>query len=288
MSYKDFDIINFNSPQMNEIMRLVKKMSQQNGHFLISGSAGTGKTSLAKYLTHISNNVSHECLVIDCLDDSNFNSGLKELNASNLHIIFENVEHLNLHQQKELLKNLKNSNVKTKRIFTTKKNLLNLVSSQSFLEELFYSISVINLNIPDLAARPVDLLPLINFYLNIHSALHSRQVPKVTQGAAEKLFSWSWPGNLRELENVIERAVILSEDQILEENIQFDNHQVQKSDFAVGMTLSEVEKQLILQTLELTSQNRTKAAQVLGISIRTLRNKLNEYKSDGGLCESNI
>lgn len=288
MSYKDFEIIQFNSPQMSQIMNLTWRIVPQNGNVLISGSAGTGKTSLAKFLLHKSNHLNDSNMIFDCQNLNNFDGILKSIEGLNCHILFENVDALTLSQQKELLKVLKTSSLKSKRIFTTRKNLINQVIAQTFLDELFYLISVINLQLPELAERPVDLSPLINYYLHIYCALHSRCVPKISESAAQKLFTWRWPGNLRELENVIERSVLLCDQEILAEHIQFDILQAAKSDFSVGMTLSEVEKQLILQTLALTSQNRTKAAQVLGISIRTLRNKLNEYKNEGDLCESNI
>jgi two-component system response regulator FlrC len=98
-----------------------------------------------------------------------------------------------------------------------------------------------------------------------------------------RLQGWRWPGNLRELENVIERAVLITKDSVINgDSIRFEAESFGLDmDFVPGMSLSEVEKRLILQTLELTAQNRTRAAQVLGISIRTLRNKLNEYREEG-------
>jgi two-component system response regulator FlrC len=97
--------------------------------------------------------------------------------------------------------------------------------------------------------------------------------------------TWSWPGNIRELENVLERAVVLAKNSLIQpQDIQLEaSTEELDADFAPGMSLSLVEKRLILQTLELTAQNRTRAAQMLGISIRTLRNKLNEYRGEEGV-----
>jgi two-component system response regulator FlrC len=101
--------------------------------------------------------------------------------------------------------------------------------------------------------------------------------------AKAQLMAYHWPGNVAELENVIERAVALCQtDLIQKEHIQFS--QVEEGLIAAaGTTLSEMERKLILQTLQLTQQNKTRAAQILGISIRTLRNKLNEYRETGAL-----
>jgi len=99
--------------------------------------------------------------------------------------------------------------------------------------------------------------------------------------AAKKLQAHTWPGNVAELENVIERAISLATDDVIDHDlIQFD-HPNERAMAQMGTTLSDMEKKLILQTLQLTRQNKTRAAQILGISIRTLRNKLNIYREQG-------
>jgi two-component system response regulator AtoC len=94
---------------------------------------------------------------------------------------------------------------------------------------------------------------------------------------------WNWPGNVRELENVLERAVVIAKEDFVEASaIAIENQEAKKDAVSFsGMTLSEVEQKLILQTLQMTAQNRTRAAEILGISIRTLRNKINEYRQAG-------
>ncbi|MCX7977405.1 MAG: sigma-54-dependent Fis family transcriptional regulator, partial [Bdellovibrionaceae bacterium] len=122
------------------------------------------------------------------------------------------------------------------------------------------------------------------FNINVQSLLQSKPGLSISKEALSKLKSWHWPGNISELECVIERAAALAEkNQITEEHIIFEDVEICVDQFGAGMTLSEMEKRLILQTLQITSQNKTKAARMLGISIRTLRNKLNEYRHGGGV-----
>jgi two-component system response regulator FlrC len=125
----------------------------------------------------------------------------------------------------------------------------------------------------------------VNFVLEVSQIMHGKSGLSLTADAFNRLNTWNWPGNIRELENVLERAVVLAKSTRIDADaIQFEAvNEDLALDFAPGMSLSEVEKRLILQTLELTAQNRTRAAQMLGISIRTLRNKLNEYREEGVL-----
>ncbi len=123
------------------------------------------------------------------------------------------------------------------------------------------------------------------FFLSRHFvevSCHENQLPLKTlsEEAFVKLHSYSWPGNARELQNVMERSVLLSSgSQIGAEEIQITGGPLtDEKALAPGMTVEEAERLLIMKTLEFTSQNRTRAAEMLGISIRTLRNKLNEYK----------
>jgi len=129
--------------------------------------------------------------------------------------------------------------------------------------------------------RSEDILILADFFSQVFNLMKSRSNQKLSPVAQAKLLAYSWPGNVSELENVIERAVALSEGSMLDESvIEFAQMESQLLP-AAGTKLSDMERKLILQTLQLTQQNKTRAAQILGISIRTLRNKLNEYREAG-------
>ncbi len=144
-------------------------------------------------------------------------------------------------------------------------------------------MSVFNINLPDLKQVKPDIGTFSEFYLKVFSINYKRPQLSLSKEALAKLESFFWIGNILELENVIERSVLLCEgDIITDKHIRFDEFQKYNSlDLSLGMSLSEVERRLILQTLEHTQNNRTKAAHILGISIRTLRNKINEYKEAG-------
>lgn len=191
-------------------------------------------------------------------------------------------------------------------IAATNRDLASMVRRGQFREDLYYRLNVVPLKIPSLRERRADILDLAKFFSEVSSHLNGRPVRVFSKAAEEKLLQWSWPGNVRELENVVERAVLYATGGLIEvQDLAFDENQpgilsnynmyapnsqtqvssVQMSagasqgtsSLAPGMTVSEAERLLIMKTLEHTAQNRTKAAKLLGISIRTLRNKLHEY-----------
>jgi two-component system response regulator AtoC len=167
-------------------------------------------------------------------------------------------------------------------ISTTRRDLRAMVKADQFRQDLFYKLAVVHLEIPCLEDRREDMQNIVSFILEVTQIMHGRSGLQLSAEAWNRVMSWGWPGNIRELENVLERAVVLAKSSTIQpQDIQLEaSTEELNADFAPGMSLSEVEKRLILQTLELTAQNRTRAAQMLGISIRTLRNKLNEYRGE--------
>jgi two-component system response regulator AtoC len=153
-----------------------------------------------------------------------------------------------------------------------------------FREDLFYRLNVIPIEIPALRFRVRDIEHLAAHFLEQSCQTNHIQSKKLSVEAISKLCAWSWPGNIRELQNVIERSVLLSRNQVIcADEILIENFVLNNGDkrLRVGMTVQEAERLLIEKTLEHTDQNRTQAAYMLGISVRTLRNKLNEYKLGG-------
>jgi DNA-binding NtrC family response regulator len=186
--------------------------------------------------------------------------------------------------------------VNVRLIATTNRDLASLVRRGEFREDLFYRLNVVPLRIPALRERPMDILNLARFFSEVSSHLNGRPARPLTEAAVQKLSSWKWPGNVRELENVIERAVLYATaEEIHVEHILIEgwsDEAVRSTNEAssagtstgmtAGMTVAEAERLLIMKTLEHTEQNRTQAAKLLGISIRTLRNKLHEYGVQNG------
>src|SRR6187551_151302 len=185
-------------------------------------------------------------------------------------------------------------------IATSNRNLTDAVRAGTFREDLLYRLNVVNLKIPPLRERPADIGELAQHFIKKYSEANGLAIRPLSAEARRALSTTRWPGNVRELENTLHRAVLLSSgseigvDGILSpDGARLD--QVRGTDVAahaaiaaeqvtrnlVGRTVAEVERDLILETLKHCLGNRTHAANILGISIRTLRNKLNEYAADG-------
>lgn len=140
---------------------------------------------------------------------------------------------------------------------------------------------------PSLKERKQDLADLADFFLKVLSLMNGRPQVKLTEKAAEMLIQYNWPGQFYEFESVLEAAYEMSlktSSQLLLEPQHLSlNKMPQSFEVSVGMKLDEIERNFILQTLYFVHQNRTKAAEILGISIRTLRNKINQYRQEGYL-----
>jgi two-component system, response regulator FlrC len=183
---------------------------------------------------------------------------------------------------------------------TSNRNLAEAVREGTFREDLLFRLNVVNLKIPALRERPADVLELADYFIKKYSAVNGVSARTLSGDARRTLTVNYWPGNVRELENTMHRAVLMASgteigsDAILapdgarldqQRNVPAVAHAAlaaeQVSRALVGRTVAEVERDLILETLKHCLGNRTHAANVLGISIRTLRNKLNEYAADG-------
>jgi two-component system response regulator FlrC len=164
-------------------------------------------------------------------------------------------------------------------IATTNRDLANLVRSGKFREDLYYRLNVIRLGIPPLRQRAGVIPLLADFFCRRYSRAFGKAGVSCSPGALEKLSEQPWPGNVRELENAIQRAVALACGRVVEPEDLLATALAEPQGAAplAGTTVREMERQLIQKTLENTGGNRTHAARMLGISLRTLRNKLNEF-----------
>jgi DNA-binding NtrC family response regulator len=173
-------------------------------------------------------------------------------------------------------------------VATTNRDLMQMVREGKFREDLYYRLNVMPLVLPPLRRRPKDIESLARFFVEVSCHLNGKKPKSLTESAILKLKAWKWPGNVRELENVVERSVLMAaNDEINDVEILIEGMSGEMSEsmgnleadpaLQAGMTISEAERRLIMKTLEHTKQNRTRAAVLLGISIRTLRNKLHEY-----------
>ena len=175
---------------------------------------------------------------------------------------------------------------------TSNRDLQAEAKKGTFREDLYFRLNVISIHLPALRERIDDIAPIAAFFVDKYSKANAVPVRPLSKGALEKLLHYSWPGNVRELENIMHRAVLLaSGNEIMPEAVTLPNVQIveQQASMAkavgdpvnrselVGRTVESVEKELIIDTLNYCLGNRTHAANILGISIRTLRNKLKQY-----------
>ncbi len=184
-------------------------------------------------------------------------------------------------------------------IATSNRNLAEAVRDGSFREDLVYRLNVVNLKLPSLRERPADILELAQFFARKYSEANNIPVRTISADARRQLAGARWSGNVRELENTMHRAVLLAQDDEIDvEAIRMpDGRRIESvargpaeqaamtaqavTRGLVGQTVAHVERTLILDTLDHCLGNRTHAAKILGISIRTLRNKLNQYSDEG-------
>ena len=169
-------------------------------------------------------------------------------------------------------------------IAISNQNLKMAVKSNAFREDLYYRLNVIPLTIPPLRERKNDIPLLADYFFKRFCSQNGKVMQGVSDQAMDLLVKQPWPGNVRELENTIERGVLIgSGEQLLPEHLileaSFEKTPRQPS-LSAGMTVREMEKELIVNTLNQVGDKRTHAAKMLGISIRTLRNKLNEYREE--------
>lgn len=182
--------------------------------------------------------------------------------------------------------------VNTRIIATSNRNLSEAVKNGTFRQDLYYRLNVVNINIPPLRERPDDIVVLAKHFVKKYSELNDIPLKPLSQTAEAKLKNYLWPGNVRELENTIHRAVLLSVGEEIDEasiilnepeaviNKPEKGEEMSGGEF-VGRTVANMERTLIIDTLKHTMGNRTIAANILGISIRTLRNKLKQYEEEG-------
>lgn len=179
-------------------------------------------------------------------------------------------------------------------IATTNADLQNRILQKTFRSDLYYRLNVIPVVVPPLRERNGDVIILAEHFIKKYSEVNEKKEPVLTSEAKASLLAYSWPGNVRELENIIERAVLIcSNDQIAPSNLfpekndriearrsgQNDDEMKPRQDIDSDQknTLYEMEKTMIFDTLNKVNWNKTKASKILGISVRTMRNKLNEY-----------
>ncbi len=303
-------------PKMLSLLKIADQIAPSDASVLITGASGTGKEMLARYLHDKSKRKGHRFVAVNCaaIPETLLESELfgyekgaftgavarrigKFEEAKGGTILLDEISEMDVRIQSKLLRAIQereidrlggNQPVKIDvRILATSNRILeDEIAQGRFRQDLYFRLNVVNLNIPSLAERPEDILVLAEHFVRKHAEANDVKKAALSPEALAKLKSHSWPGNVRELENVLHRAVLLSTGpEIGPEAIALTGGRpaatAAGATAMVGRTVAEVERDLIIDTLTHCLGNRTHAANILGISIRTLRNKLKQYNEEG-------
>jgi len=314
----------FEDPAMHELLAVARQIAPSEASVLITGESGTGKEMLARYVHRHSRRAERSLVSVNCaaIPENLLESELfghekgaftgatarrigKFEEASGGTLLLDEISEMDPRLQAKLLRAVQEREidrvgggrpvkVDIRLIATSHRDLEAEVAAGRFREDLLFRLNVVNLHLPPLRERPADLRPLCDHFARKYAKAKGTPVRPLSEPALARLRQQPWKGNVRELENCVHRAVLLaSGDEIGPEAILPQGGTPGRARDAggtlplVGRTVAEVERDLILETLQHTLGNRTHAAIILGISVRTLRNKLRQYGSEGVAVPAN-
>ncbi|MEL6790083.1 MAG: sigma-54 dependent transcriptional regulator [Pseudomonadota bacterium] len=317
-------------PIMKKVIALADQIAASEASVLITGESGVGKEVIASYLHTKSKRSDAPFISINCaaIPDNLLESELfghekgaftgavarrigKFEEAQGGTLLLDEISEMDVRLQAKLLRVLQERvvdrlggrqpiPVNIRVLATSNRDLGTAVAAGTFREDLLFRLNVVNLQVPPLRERPMDILLLADHFAKKYAVLNACAERPLSEGARAEIMNAAWPGNVRELENAIHRAVLLATgDQIDAEAIRLPDgsamrpaiHTLNTIDETgenalaagslVGRRVADVERDLIINTLDHCFGNRTHAANILGISIRTLRNKLKIYAEEG-------
>ncbi len=294
------------SPTMINVMNIVRKVAATEANVLITGENGTGKELVAREIHNQSERAGELMVSVDMgsITETLFESELfghvkgaftdaredrkgKFEIAHNGTLFLDEIGNLSLQSQAKLLSVLQNRHVvrvgSNKQILTdirlicaTNCDLMQMVEEGRFREDLLYRINTILIEVPPLRDRVDDIPILANYFLRVNSERYGKSGMKMSTHALEKLANHNWPGNVRELQHAIEKAVIMSDSPVLKPT-DFVFHLTPRSDVHAGITLEEMEKRFISDSMKRYGSNMSMVAEKLGITRQTLYNKIRKY-----------
>ncbi|MDZ4858673.1 MAG: sigma-54 dependent transcriptional regulator [Candidatus Hydrogenedentes bacterium] len=310
----DFSAMVGESEALKRVHEQIQKVADSRATILIRGESGTGKELVARAIHYGGARRDRPFIKVNCaalsaglLESELFGhekgsfTGAHERKIGRFELadtgtlLLDEVSEIGVELQPKLLRALQEREfervggstpikVDTRIICTTNRNLEDAVEKGQLREDLFFRLNVIPVVLPPLRERKEDIPALMDFFLKRYVQENNRAITGFAPDTVELFMDYDWPGNVRELQNIIERAVVLSSVRVLgPEQFTFGPALSQKMEgnmvsVRMGTTVNEMERELIMRTLDKHGQNRTRAAEVLGISVRTLRNKLNEYQ----------
>lgn len=312
-----FENIVGGSSEIKQIFGLIQRVSELKVNVLITGESGTGKELVARAVHYSGNRKDGPFVPVNCgaipetLIESEFfghakgaftgaSSDKKGLfvEANNGTIFLDEIGDLPLHLQVKLLRVLEERKVRplgktepteidVRVISATNKNLEQEIAEGKFREDLFYRLNVIKINIPPLRERKDDIPPLAMHFVEKYASEMNKEITGIEASALEELEKYHYPGNVRELENVIARCVALESSELIKKDslpkLTSDNDYIDLSDTinasdSIDSVLGDVEKQIIENALKSTRGNKTEAAKMLGITLRSLRYRLAKHR----------
>ncbi|MDQ3799669.1 MAG: sigma-54 dependent transcriptional regulator [Acidobacteriota bacterium] len=308
------------SPEMDKVKKLILKVSKSSSTVLIRGESGTGKELIARSIHQNSPRASEVFQAVNCaainenlLESELFGhekgsftgavgekKGLFEVADSGT-LFLDEIGELDVSLQAKLLRALQEKqirrvggtreiNVDVRVVAATNRDLLKMTQDGRFREDLYYRLNVLSIEIPPLRERSSDIPVLIDFFIRKHMKNSSHKIKGLDPAARKLLLDYSYPGNVRQLESALERAVLLAEgDTITVDDLPPEMQSNERVGAAVGngdtnfklppngINFEEVERSLILQAMDRTDYNITKAAKLLGLTFRTLQYRLEKF-----------
>jgi len=298
------------SPQITSVLTLARKVAKTDANVLITGENGTGKELIAQEIHRLSGRSKEIMVSVDmgAITESLFESELfghvkgaftdarenrqgKFEIAHNGTLFLDEIGNLSFHLQAKLLAAIENRHisrigsnelipVNIRLIFATNKDLDSMVREGLFREDLLYRINTIHIEMPPLRERGNDIITLAEFFLGRFSKKYNKPVIKISHQALDKLMNYSWPGNIRELQNTIEKAVILCETAVIKPEDLYLRPVKEIKNLDPIATIEEMEERMMLLAVERNNGNFTAAAEQLGITRQTLYNRLKKNKKD--------
>lgn len=295
-----------NHPKFVKALDFARNLSVTKSPVLVVGESGSGKKSFCQFVHSNSARANGETLVVDCSTDAkqveneilgyrdeetgSFNRGVLE-RANGGSVILANIDALDEKFQKRLyqiLQELGDYDLDVRIMATTTKNLSKYVGAGRFYRALYTYFSGSQIVLVPLRERGSDIELLAQYFANNWAAANGKDAVNFSEDANKKICSFYWAHNVAELKSVIENTIANTEGSTIdvsaielgEKKTEAESNEVDEDGLRL-MSLKEAEKLLIKKALIHTSENRTQAAKILGVSIRTLRNKINEYRSSG-------
>jgi len=301
------------SSKMKEIFDLVESMVDARSTVLITGESGTGKELVSRAIHEASARRDKPFIKLNCAalpenlveaelfgyEKGAFTGAIRQHKgrfelADTGTLLLDEISEIPMGLQAKLLRVLQekeferigsgiSTKVDVRIIATSNQDLKKAIAENRFREDLFYRLNVIPIHIIPLRERLEDLPLLVNHFIDKHNKENNKEISSVDESVLRLLMKYHWPGNVRELENYIERAVVTTTGTKIERTafppeLALGKLTEQIKEFDSGITLAEGEKYLILKTLEQCGGNKTRAAELLDITPRTIRNKLTEYE----------